>query len=141
VLDVPAPRPSPAQPADRRARSGASRDQPEAFEPVEPAVLAVGEAIESGAVDPYLRELGATIRRRQRQLVRKTEVDAAARFEIGDRVRLGPAVRPKYLRGATATIAGWAHKNVLIRLDAPIGRYPEGTEVSVSPLGVRRIAG
>jgi hypothetical protein len=133
------------QPADRRAQSGASWDQPEAvepFEPVEPAVLAVavGEAIETGAVDPYLRELGATIRRRQRQLVRKTEVDAAARFEVGDRVRLGPAVRPKYLRGATATIAGWAHKNVLIRLDAPIGRYPEGTEVSMSPLGVRRIA-
>jgi hypothetical protein len=102
--------------------------------------VAVSEAIGTGGVDPYLRELGATIRRRQRQVVRKTEVDAAARFEVGDRVWLGPLVRPKYLRGATATVAGWAHKNVLIRLDTPIGRYPAGTEVSVSPLGVRRIA-
>jgi hypothetical protein len=134
------PRP-PVEPADE-LEPAVSSGSGEPTEPIEPGVLgiAISEAIETGAVDPLFRELSATIRRRQRQLVRKTEVDAAARFAVGDRVRLGPAVRPKYLRGATATIAGWAHKNVLIRLDAPIGRYPAGTEVSVSPLGVRRIA-
>ena len=70
--------------------------------------------------------------------MRKSEVDAAARFEVGDRVRLGSEVRPKYVRGATATVVGWAHKNVLIRLDRAVGRYPAGTEISVSPLGVHR---
>jgi hypothetical protein len=94
--------------------------------------------IEDGVVDPYLRRLGVAVRRRERQLVRKSEVDAAARFQVGDRVRLGPQVRPKYLRGVTATVAGWAHKNVLIRLEHRVGRYPAGVEISVSPLGVRR---
>jgi hypothetical protein len=115
--------------------------RPEPRPPSDPAVVAaaVVEAVESGVVDAHLSVVSAAVRRRVRQLVRKVEVDAAARFEVGDRVQLGPGVRPKYLRGATATVAGWAHKNVLIRLEASAGRYRAGTEVSVSPLGVRRI--
>lgn len=109
-------------------------------EPSDPAVIATDliEAVDSGAVDPYLRQLGRAVRRREQQLVRKPEVDAAARFEVGDSVTLGPLVRPKYLRGASATVTGWAQKNVLVRLDQPIGRYPADAEISVSPLGIRR---
>lgn len=112
----------------------------ESIEPAGPAVVAAAviEAVDRGVVDPHLRQLGGAIRRRERQLVRKAEVDAAARFKVGDRVRLGPSVRPKYLRGAPATVAGWAHKNVLVRLDQAVGRYPAQAEISVPPLGVRR---
>lgn len=72
--------------------------------------------------------------------MRKTEVEAAARFEIGDRVQFGPLIRPKYLQGEEATVTGWAAKNVLVRLDRPLGRFL-ATEISVPPLALTRVAG
>jgi hypothetical protein len=116
-------------------RQGPQRAPP----PTDPALVAaaVAVAIESGVVDAYLGSLGTVLRRRRSQLARKSEVDAAARFEVGDRVRLGSEVRPKRPRRDR-------HRRGVGAQERPDParpsrrRYPAGTEISVSPLGVHR---
>ena len=44
-------------------------------------------------------------------------------FGVGDKVKVNSYCGTQYLRGATATVIGMRQKKLLIKLDAPVGRF------------------
>src|SRR5699024_4903327 len=95
--------------------------------------------ITTGTLDAHLGTLQAAISKRHQDRRREASNQAAAQFQVGDRVALTEYIRPRYLQGATGTITGWALQNAIVHLDQPTGRSPGG-EVRCPPLGLRRLA-
>lgn len=94
--------------------------------------------ITTGTLDAHLGTLQAAISKRHQDRRREASNQAAAQFQIGDRVALTEGIRPLYLQGATGTVTGWAHQNAIVHLDHPTGRSPGG-EIRCPPLGLRRL--
>ncbi len=94
--------------------------------------------ITTGTLDAHLGTLQAAISKRHQDRRRDASNQAAAQFQIGDRVALTEGIRPLYLQGATGTVTGWAHHNAIVHLDHPTGRFPGG-EIRCPPLGLRRL--
>ena len=91
--------------------------------------------IATGGLDEHLPTIGAAIGERHRQRQRAQSNQAAARIDIGDRVRLNHDIRPLYLHGATGTVTGWAGQRVVVQLDEPTGRFTNG-QIRCPPLGL-----
>ena len=94
--------------------------------------------IATGTLDAHLGTLQAAISKRHQDRRREASNQAAAQFQVGDRVTLTNGIRPLYLQGATGTVTGWAHQNAIVHLDHPTGRFPGG-EIRCPPLGLRRL--
>lgn len=95
--------------------------------------------ITTGTLDAHLGSLQAAISKRHQDRRREAANQAAAQFQVGDRVALTEYIRPLYLQGATGTITGWALQNAIVHLDHPTGRSPGG-EIRCPPLGLRPLS-
>jgi hypothetical protein len=91
--------------------------------------------IATGGRDEHLPTIQTAISERHRNLQRAQSHQAAARIDIGDRVRLNHDIRPLYLHGATGTVTGWAGQRVVVQLDEPTGRFTHG-QIRCPPLGL-----
>jgi hypothetical protein len=94
--------------------------------------------IATGGLDEHLATVSTAIHDRHRQLLRAESHQAAARIDIGDRVRLNHTLRPLYLHGATGTVVDWAGQRAVVQLDTPTGRFTTG-EIRCPPLGLDRL--
>ncbi len=95
--------------------------------------------IASGGLDLHLSVLTAAIADRRRHVAEAASIRALASVSVGDRVRIGRAIRPLYLQGSTGTVTGWSGQSVVVQLDFPIGRFTTG-EVRCPPLGLEPLA-
>ncbi|GAA2216321.1 hypothetical protein GCM10009850_117900 [Nonomuraea monospora] len=91
--------------------------------------------IVSGDLDEHLPEIARAVNQRQHERKNAQEREVFAAFQVGDRVRVNHSRRPSYMHGVTGTVMGFAHKNVRVLLDTPVGRFTDG-EVTVPPLGL-----
>lgn len=91
--------------------------------------------IATGGLDEHLPSIQAAIGERHRQRHRTQCHQAAARIDVGDRVRLNHDIRPLYLHGATGTVIGWAAQRAVVQLDHPTGRLTNG-QIRCPPLGL-----
>ena len=108
-------------------------DEPPRAAPVHGVEGLVG-FIATGALDEHLGVISRAVDERRRHLMRRESIRAMGSVDVGDRVRLGPDIRPMYLRGRTGTVTGWTGRNVVVLLDVPVGRY--GGEVRCPPLAL-----
>ncbi len=82
--------------------------------------------IDGGHFDDHLSQLGRAIARRA-YLKSALEGSAVrAQLSTGDRVRVQPTARPRYLHGERGTVQCWLGARVLVRLDRPVGRFIDG---------------
>lgn len=107
-LPSPVPPRSSQHPDDDDGTSDRVRDSVEEGDALGPAQVAslVG-VIASGGLDPYLSLLTAAIADRRRHVAEAASIRALASVSVGDRVRIGTAIRPRYLQGSTGTVTGW----------------------------------
>ncbi|MFC5823034.1 hypothetical protein [Nonomuraea insulae] len=91
--------------------------------------------IVSGDLDEHLPEIARAVNQRQHERKNAQEREAFATFQVGDRVRVNHSIRPSYMHGMKGTVVGFAHKNVRVLLDTPVGRFTDG-EATVPPLGL-----
>lgn len=91
--------------------------------------------ITTGGLDEHLPAIQAAIAQRHRLRQRAHANQAAARIDVGDRVRLNHDIRPLYLHGATGTVIGWAGQRAVVHLDEPTGRFTNG-QIRCPPLGL-----
>jgi hypothetical protein len=68
------------------------------------------------------------------------ELIAASKLHVGDQVRLGHNLRPKYLHGRSGTVIARDGDKWVVRLDDPVeGRYADGdfrvyaTQLEIEP--------
>jgi hypothetical protein len=87
--------------------------------------------IESGVFDAELTQLKAAVDKRMSDLRRTKSMDD---FGLGDKVRFNELCGTRYLVGATAQVVGRKQKKIVVKLDAPTGRFlrydAAGNEVS-----------
>jgi hypothetical protein len=76
--------------------------------------------IARGVFDKELAQMEEAIAQRL-TIVRKSA--KMADFGIGDKVKVNSYCGTQYLRGSTATVVGIRQKKLLIKLDAPVGRF------------------
>lgn len=126
---VPAPDPARADPD----QNSTDRPDPTRIDPQQIQML-IG-LIATGSLDEHLPLIQAAIAERHRHRQRAQSNQAAARIDIGDRVRLNHDIRPLYLHGATGTVTGWAGQRVIVQLDEPTGRFTHG-QIRCPPLGL-----
>jgi hypothetical protein len=75
--------------------------------------------IRRGVHDDDLDELALAIMGRKKTL----GVLNFSQFQVGDRVRFVPTIKPTYLRGVEATVVGKKVSKLIVRMDAPVGRF------------------
>jgi hypothetical protein len=97
-------------------------------------------AIADGELDDHLIALAEAVRARQDLLHTVRSAAALAGLCVGDYVRLGHAVRPRYLAGLHGTVIDVDALTVTVRLPEPIGRFRSGT-VRCPPLALDRLTG
>jgi len=113
--------------------------RPRTLEPVDPEqVQHLVGIIATGVLDEHLATISAAVGQRHRHLLLAESHQAAARINLGDRVRLNHTIRPLYLHGATGTVIDWAGQRAVVQLDNPIGRFTTG-EIRCPPLGLDRL--
>ena len=84
-------------------------------------------AIASGELDDELQRIRSVVSERAELLHKERTMALMAELTVGDRVRIGQMVTPKYLCGALATVTGWSGRMVVVKLDRPVGRFEDGT--------------
>lgn len=77
------------------------------------------EAIMNGKFDNQLEQLAVLIKSRREMVGQQL----LATLKSGDKVRFNDNVRPRYLRGKTATIERVTGNKAYVRMDYPAGRY------------------
>lgn len=82
-----------------------------------PTVADIRAGILFGEFDDHLDDIAKVVRVRQKSLV-ESRTD-----KVGDRLQFGTNVRPKYLQGVPVTVVGKKITNLVIQLDAPVGKY------------------
>jgi hypothetical protein len=95
------------------------------------------DAIAEGQVDDHLKSIAAAVEARRRLL---DTIDSSHMLEtlcLGDRVRIGPRVSPRYLAGLDGTVVELDDRAATVRLDFPIGRFESG-RVRCPPLALER---
>ena len=96
---------------------------PRAREEAERSLL---DAIAEGELDDHLGAIAAAVDARRRLL---HTIDASHRLAmlcVGDRVRIGQRVSPRYLAGLDGTIVELDDRAATVRLDFPVGRFESG---------------
>jgi hypothetical protein len=90
------------------------------------------DAIAEGELDDHLGAIAAAVDARRRLL---HTIDASHRLAmlcVGDRVRIGQRVSPRYLAGVDGTIVELDDRAATVRLDFSVGRF-EGGRVRCPP--------
>jgi hypothetical protein len=82
----------------------------------------------TGQMDEYLEGMIDTIRLRQ-----KDKAPKIWEFKVGDAVKYGNNVRPKYLAGVKGKIVEIRRTKVTVGLEKPVGRF--GTRI-VTPINL-----
>lgn len=95
------------------------------------AGLTVLGQIKKGDLDDILDMLTTTIKERQTFLGHK----AFHTLSIGDKVVFNDQARPKYLKGALATITGKKRTNVTVEFDEGVGKFRAGVNIT-SPISI-----
>lgn len=93
------------------------------------------EQIDSGALDSNLGEISTKVQHRLDSIRGSlTTTD----FGIGDKVRFNNSCGTRYLIGHTATVVGRKKVKLVVKLDAPTGRFvrmtpsgPESAQITV----------
>ncbi len=115
--------------ASRSSRLVASRTQrrrtalPRTPAPAERSLL---DAIAEGELDDHLGAIAAAVDARRRLLHTIDSSHRLAALCVGDRVRIGPRVSPRYLAGHDGTIVELDDRAATVCLDFPVGRFESG---------------
>ena len=107
----------------RSRRSSHRTVPPRAREEAERSLL---DAIAEGELDAHLGAIAAAIDARRRLLHTVESSYRLAALCVGDRVRIGQGVSPRYLAGMPGTIVELDERTATIRLDFPVGRFESG---------------
>ena len=84
------------------------------------------DAIAEGELDGHLGAIAAAVDARRRLLHTIDSSHVLATLCVGDRVRIGPRVSPRYLAGLDGTIVEVDDHAATVRLDSPVGRFESG---------------
>ena len=84
------------------------------------------DAIAEGELDDYLGAIGAAVDERRQLLHTIDSSHRLATLCVGDRVRIGPRVSPRYLAGHDGTIVELDDRAATVCLDFPVGRFESG---------------
>jgi hypothetical protein len=98
-----------------------------------PAERSLLDAIAEGELDDHLGAIAAAVDARRRLLHTVDSSHRLAALCVGDRVRIGPRVSPRYLAGHDGTIVELDDRAATVRLDFPVGRF-ESSRVRCPPL-------
>jgi hypothetical protein len=97
-------------------------------------------ALRTGALDGHLDALAREVNDRLAAMEVIEELIAASKLHVGDQVRLGHNLRPKYLHGRSGTVIARDGDKWVVRLDDPVeGRYADGdfrvyaTQLEIEP--------
>jgi len=96
------------------------------------------DAIAAGELDPHLVGLAQGINARLDLLHTIRAVDALARLNVGDHVRINDRARPRYLHGVQGTIVAVDDEGATVRIPRPVGRFTSG-EIRCPPLALDRL--
>jgi hypothetical protein len=84
------------------------------------------DAIAAGELDDHLGALASAVDARRRLLHTIDSSHKLATLCVGDRVRIGQQVSPRYLAGLDGTIVELDGHAATVRLDFPVGRFESG---------------
>jgi hypothetical protein len=84
------------------------------------------DAIAEGELDDHLAAIASAVDARRRLLHTIDSSHMLATLCVGDRVRIGQRVSPRYLAGLDGTIVELDDRAATVRLDSPIGRFESG---------------
>jgi hypothetical protein len=73
-----------------------------------------------GIYDEHLADMQTAIEERLTTIRKSAKMTD---FGVGDKVKVNSYCGTQYLRGSTATVIGMRQKKLLIKLDAPVGRF------------------
>ena len=96
------------------------------------------DTIAAGDLDEHLAALAAAVEARRRLLLTVRSVTAFAKLCVGDPVRIGEQVSPRYLIGLHGTIVGLDGESATVRLEHPVGRFTNG-RVRCPPLVLEKL--
>jgi hypothetical protein len=91
-----------------------------------PAERSLLDVIAAGELDAHLAAIGAAVDARTRLLHTIDSSHRLATLCVGDRVRIGQRVSPRYLAGHDGTIVELDNRAAAVRLDFPVGRFESG---------------
>lgn len=91
-----------------------------------PAERSLLDAIAAGELDAHLGAIAAAVDARTRMLHTIDSSHRLATLCVGDRVRIGQRVSPRYLAGHDGTIVELDDRAATVRLDFPVGRFESG---------------
>lgn len=97
------------------------------------------DAIAEGELDAHLGAIAAAVDARRRLLHTIDSSHRLAMLCVGDRVRIGQRVSPRYLAGLDGTIVEFDDRAATVRLDFPVGRFESG-RVRCPPLVLEKLA-
>ena len=97
------------------------------------------DAIAEGELDDHLGAIAAAVDARRRLLQTIDLSHMLAMLCVGDRVRIGQRVSPRYLAGLDGTIVELDDRAATVRLDFPVGRFESG-RVRCPPLVLEKPA-
>jgi hypothetical protein len=95
------------------------------------------DAIAGGELDDHLASIAAAVDARRYLLDTIDSSHMLASLCVGDRVRIGPRISPRYLAGLDGTIVELDDHAVTLRLDLPVGRFVSG-RVRCPPLALEK---
>ena len=113
----------------RRARR-TSRTAPD-------AARSLLDAIAQGELDDHLSSIAAAVGARRYLLDTIDSSHMLATLCLGDRVRIGPRVSPRYLAGLEGTVVYLDDRAATVQLDVPVGRFECG-RVRCPPLALEK---
>lgn len=96
------------------------------------------DAIAEGELDAHLGAIAAAVDARRRLLHTIDSSHRLAMLCVGDRVRIGQRVSPRYLAGLDGTIVEFDDRSATVRLDFPVGRFESG-RVRCPPLVLEKL--
>jgi hypothetical protein len=96
---------------------------PRTLSPAERSLL---DAIAEGELDNHLAAIASAVDARRRLLHTIDSSHRLATLCVGDRVRIGQRVSPRYLAGLDGTVVELDAQAATVRLDSPIGRFESG---------------
>ena len=96
------------------------------------------DAIAAGELDEHLGALAAAVEARRSLLHTVRSVKALAKLCVGDPVRIGDQVSPRYLSGMHGTIVRLDAETATVWLEHPVGRFTNG-RVRCPPLALEKL--
>jgi hypothetical protein len=84
------------------------------------------DAIAEGELDAHLGAIAAAVDARRRLLQTVESRHKLAALSVGDRVRIGQGVSPRYLTGMPGTIVELDERAATVSLDCAVGRFESG---------------